>query len=465
MEPIRRPPDAVTARLGLWDATSIIVGIIIGVGIFELPASIFQKAPGPWEALGVWALGGVLVLVGALCFAELASTYPRSGGEYVYLTRTYGSAVGYLFAWAQFTVIRPGSIGALAYIFAMYAAKLMTWDDAGILPLAILSVLALTAINLLGVTLGTTAQNLLTVAKVLGLICIIGIGWIWGDWNNVGVERRTVEGAWFAWAMIEILWVYAGWHECAYVAAEVKNPRTNLPLALLLGTIGVTVIYLLINGAFLLGLGLDGAGQKTMAADLVALAWPGVGPQLISLLIVISALGAINGMIFTTARMFAEFGVEHRVFRPLAHWSGSWGTPARALIAQGFVTVAVIVGVALVRNVREGSDGLYAMIAVTAATFWVFFFLTGLALIILRSKDADLPRPFRVPLYPVLPIVFCASCGYMVYGSIQAKPIESLFGLGILLAGLPFYFMPPKRRSAPRPVAPEPEPVGSGRHA
>jgi amino acid transporter len=407
----------------------------------------------------------VLVLIGALCFAELASTYPRSGGEYVYLTRTYGSAVGYLFAWAQFTVIRPGSIGALAYIFAMYAAKLMNWEDAGILPLAVLAVVCLTTINVLGVTLSTTAQNLLTVAKVIGLIGIIGIGWFWGNWDHVVVERRTVASGWLAWAMIEILWVYAGWHECAYVAAEVKSPRRNLPVALLLGTLCVTVIYLLINGAYLLGLGLDGAGRKTVAADLVALAWPGSGPRVVSLLIVISALGAINGMIFTTARMFAEFGVEHRVFRPLTHWSRSWGTPVRALVVQCVVAVAVIVGVALVRKVGEGSDGLYAMIAVTAATFWVFFFLTGLALMILRSKDPDVPRPFRVPLYPILPIIFCASCGYMVYGSIEAKPVESLIGLGILLVGLPFYFMPQRRRPAPLAVAPEPEPVGSGHHA
>lgn len=480
MEPTRQVPDAVTARLGLWDATSIIVGIIIGVGIFELPASIFHDVPGPWHAMGVWALGGLLALAGALCFAELASAYPRSGGEYVYLTRTYGSLTGYLFAWAQLTVIRPGSIGALAYIFAMYADSFLQVGNQGIVLLAILAVVGLTFINVLGVTLGTTAQVVLTAVKLMGLIGIIAVGWSWGDTSHfVATERRGVEAGWFTLAMINILWTYAGWHEAAYVAAEVKNSRRNLPMALILGTSAVTLVYLLVNGAFVLGLGMEGAAgdKKIAAADLIALAWPQGGRQAISLLIVISALGAINGMIFTTARMFAEFGVEHRIFRPLTHWSRGWGTPVRALIAQGVAAVAMIVGVVVVRKIREGlvadaavgvsisfaqnaRDGLEAMIAVTAAVFWGFFFLTGLSLLILRSKDPDVPRPFRVPLYPLLPLIFCAWCGYMVYGAIEYKRLESLIGLGLLIAGLPFYFMPPKPRATTH--VPKAEPVGSG---
>jgi APA family basic amino acid/polyamine antiporter len=460
MDSSHRAPDAVTARLGLWDAASIIVGIIIGVGIFEIPASIFNSVPGPWEAMGVWALGGLLALAGAFCFAELASTYPRSGGEYVYLTHSYGSLVGYLFAWAQLTVIRPGSIGALAYVFALYAGSLLDLANHGILLLAILAVVVLTAINILGVTLGATAQNLLTVVKVLGLLGIISVGMLWGSWDNLAVERQAVRPGWFALAMINILWTYAGWHEAAYIAAEVKDGRRNIPLALLLGTLAVTVIYLLVNAAYLLAMGLSGAERRIVAADLVALAWPEGGRQAISVLIVISALGAINGLILTTARLFAEFGVEHRVFRPLAHWSRSWGTPVRALVVQGAVAVVMIVGVALVRHVREAREGLDAMIAVTAAVFWSFFFLTGLSLVILRKKDADLPRPFRVPLYPVLPLIFCAWCGYMVFAAIQYKPWESLIGVGLLVAGLPFYFIPPKRRpvAAPRDL----EPAGSG---
>jgi amino acid transporter len=160
--------------------------------------------------------------------------------------------------------------------------------------------------------------------------------------------------------------------------------------------------------------------------------------------------------------MFAEFGVEHRVFRPLTHWSKTWGTPVRSLVVQGVVAVGMIVGVALIFDIQEGKAGFDAMVVVTAAVFWGFFFLTGLSLFILRYIDADLPRPFRVPLYPVLPLIFCGWCGYMVYGAIDYSPWLSLVGLGLLVVGLPFYFMPPKRRIMPVVREPEPVPVGSG---
>lgn len=462
MDPMRRPPDAVTPRLGLWDAVSIIVGIIIGVGIFEIPASIFRAVPGPWEALGVWALGGLLALAGAFCFAELASTYPRSGGEYVYLTRSYGSLVGYLFAWAQLTVIRPGSIGALAYVFAIYANKVWDFGAHGVLLFAIVAIVGLTYINVLGVTLGAAAQNLLTIVKVIGLTGVVAVGLFWGSPEHVLEHRRSVEPGWFAAAMIFVMWTFAGWHETAYIAAEVKNVRRNIPSSLLLGTLAATVIYVLVNAAFLMVTGLEVAEDQILAADVIALAWPDGGRPAINLLIMISALGAVNGMIFTTARMFAEFGVEHRVFRPLTHWSKTWGTPVRALMVQGVIAIVMIVGVALIRQVEEGRIGLEAMIAVTAAVFWGFFFLTGLSLFILRRKDANLPRQFRVPLYPLLPLIFCGWCGYMVYGAIDYRPMESLIGVGLLLAGLPFYFMPPKRRTVPIMSEPEPVPVGSG---
>jgi amino acid transporter len=461
MESPRRLSEAAPARLGLWDATSIIVGIMIGVGIFELPATIFEKVPGPWHALGVWALGGMLALAGAFCFAELASAYPRSGGEYVYLTRGFGPLVGFLFAWAQLTVIRPASIGALAYVFATYAHQLWDIGNHGILILALASVVVLTVINILGVTLSATAQNLLTVAKIAGLAGIIVAGMLHGSRDNFDSQRQSGAEGWFALAMIWVLWTYAGWHEAAYIAAEVKNGRRNIPLALVLGTVAVLLVYLLVNLAFLLTVGLDVREGQILAEGVIERAWPRFGGQAISLLIMISSLGAINGMIFTTARIYSEFGADHRLFRPLSHWSRSWETPVRALVVQGTISVALIGGVAVFKDVQQARAGLDFLIAVSAAVFWSFFFLTGLALFVLRSLDADTPRPFRVPLYPVLPLIFCGWCAYMIYGAIQYMPIESLIGLAILIAGLPFYFIPKKRRPAPVPE-PLPEPVGSG---
>ncbi len=459
MDPTRRPLDAVTARLGLWDATSIIVGIIIGVGIFKLPSTIFAKAPGPWEAMGVWALGGLLAFIGALCFAELASAYPRSGGEYVYLTRACGPGVGFLFAWAQLAIIRPGSIGGLAYVFAEYACTCMGWPDVGVMPLAAGAVFVLTVINVLGVTLGKNTQNLLTVVKILGLGAVIAVGVGWGRWDVPSFERGASVKPWFADAMILVLWTYAGWHEAAYIAAEVKNSRRNIPLALLSGTLVVTAIYLLVNAAYLFGLGWAGAQRAGTAADLVMLAWPGAGARAVDVLIMVSALGATNGMIFTTARIYSEFGADHRLFQPLSHWSRRMGTPVKALVVQGLISAAMILAVGWWGN---GGQWLEAMIELTAAVFWGFFFLTGVALFLLRIKDPEVPRPFRVPLYPVLPLVFCGWCGYMTYGVIAEQPEKSLIGLGLLAAGLPLYFLPTRIRPAAVAAAPEPVPVGSG---
>ena len=209
------------ANLGVWDAASIVVGIIIGVGIFEAPQEVFKQAPGPIEVMLVWTLGGMLAIIGALCFAELASAYPHSGGEYVYLTRAYGSIPGFLYGWAQLAVIRPASIAAMAYIFAVHAKDLMPGNP---LVLAVSAVILLTVINILGATLGANTQNLLTAAKIVGLAGIIVFGLFFSPLQIPEAVHVPAEPGWFPQAMILVLWTYAGWNEAAYIASEVKNP-------------------------------------------------------------------------------------------------------------------------------------------------------------------------------------------------------------------------------------------------
>lgn len=478
---------SVPARLTLWDAISIILGIIIGVGIFKTPSDVFQSAPGPEWAIAVWLIGGLLALAGAFCFAELASAYPRSGGEYVYLTRSFGALTGYMFAWAQLAVIRPGGIGAMAYVFAHFGAGLWGFGGAGALWLSIGAVVALTLINVLGVTLGKNTQNLLTLAKVAGLIAIVFAGFAWSRMAPAAdavapLASAAAQPGWFALAMIFVLWTYSGWHEAAYVASEVKDRQRNLPRALILGTVAVTAIYLLVNVSLWQSLGYEGAKSPTAIRDMVAGVLPAYGAEALSVLVMVSALGALNGMIFTTARIYSEFGADHRLFQPLAHWSRRFGTPARALMTQGVIALALILGIALIGAGREGVDretvvadampvkgvpvetvveappvqqpdhaqrveeGFKQMVAVTAAAFWMFFFLTGLSLFVLRIKDPETERPFRVPFYPWLPLVFCAWCVYMMYGAIVYKPWLSLLSLLILAGGLPFYYWPRKTR-------------------
>ena len=441
LEKFDRTPNA-DATLGLWDAVSIIVGIIIGVGIFETPHDIFQAVPHPAYAIGLWVLGGVLAFIGALCFAELASAYPRSGGEYVYLTRAFGPLTGFLFAWSQLSVTRSGSIASLAYIFGSRAAALFHFNDASIFLLAGLPVIVLTIINILGVRMGTRTQNVLTVAKVLGLAALIVVGFGWGNPDvTVPHQPAAAKDTWFVGAMIFILWTYSGWHEAAYIVAEAKNHTRNIPLALMFGTAIVTIIYLLVNLALLVGLDFEGAKDKQATEKLLELAWPTYGARVINVLIMISALGAINGMIFTTARIYSEFGKDHRLFKTMSHWSKRWKTPARALSIQGIICLLMIAGVWWAEG---GKKTFEAAVELTAAVFWMFFCLTGVALLILRAKDPDTPRPFRVPGYPVLPLIFCCWCAYMVIGTVLYDPLKSLTGLGILCVGLPLYFIPPK---------------------
>jgi amino acid transporter len=444
----QRAADAIEAKLGLHDAVSIIVGIIIGVGIFETPPRVFAQVPHPAIAILVWVLGGVLALIGALCFAEMASAYPRSGGEYVYLTRAFGPLMGFLFAWSQLTVTRSGSVAALAYIFGARTANLFGFDDASVFLLAGLSVAGLTLINILGVHIGTGTQNVLTAAKVLGLTALVIVGLSWGN-SEVSVPEpaANIEISWFSGAMIFVLWTYSGWHEAAYVVAEAKNRTRNIPLALILGTSIVTVIYLLVNLAFLFGLDFAGAQRPSAAEDLIALVWPGRGARVMDVFIMVSALGAMNGMIFTTARIYTEFGKDHRLFKIMSHWSKRLRTPARALAVQGMICIAIIVGVWWAEGKRNMFD---AAVELTAAVFWMFFCLTGVSLFVLRAKDPDLPRPFRVPGYPIVPLIFCGWCAYMVVGTVMYDAEKSFIGLVILAAGLPFYFLPQKLREMKR---------------
>ena len=456
MDSLHRSGELIEAKLGLWDAISIIVGIIIGVGIFETPHKIFSEVPHPAIAILVWVLGGVLAFIGALCFAELASAYPRSGGEYVYLTRAFGPLTGFLFAWSQLTVTRSGSIAALAYIFGASMASLFGFQGAWIFLLAACSVLLLTAINILGVRMGTGTQNVLTIAKVAGLAALVVVGFVWGDRTvTIPEERAGPSVGWFAGAMIFVLWTYSGWHEAAYIVSEAEHRTRNIPLALILGTAIVTVIYLLVNLAYLFGLDFEGAKSPRAAVNLVSLVSPRYGGRIMDVLIMVSSLGAINGMIFTTARIYTEFGRDHRLFKVMSHWSKRMRTPVRALAIQSLICLAFIGGVWWVEG---GRNSFEATVELTAAVFWMFFFLTAVSLLLLRVNDPDTPRPFRVPGYPIVPLIFCGWCAYMVVGSVYYDAEKSLIGLCILAAGLPFYFIPRKLRE--RKTEEDLQPVG-----
>jgi amino acid transporter len=444
--------------LGLWDAVSIIVGIVIGASIYEVPPLVLASVPGPWTGLAVWALGGALSLCGALCYAELATTFPQSGGDYVYLKRAYGPLLGFLFGWTQLLVVITASIGAMAFVFADYTVRLAGLQSAGgdrLQPpeLAVAAVVGLTLLNLLSTVAGKNVQNVLTAAKVVGMTAIVCVGLGWGS-ATAWSEPMQDSGSNIGLAMILVLYAYGGWNDAAFVAAEVRDPHKNIPRALILGVGCITVTYLLVNAAFIGGLGFAAArSADAIAADTLALAWGSWGARAMCLLVMLSALGACNGLIFTGSRVYARLGSEHPLFARLGRWHPRLGTPAWSLSIQALVSVTMIVLVStgagqwlinrtltIVRLTPAswaGHGGFSTLVTCSAPLFWLFFVLTGSSLFVLRVRAADVPRPFRVPLFPVLPLAFISVSGWMLYSSLRYLAAVELLGAFLLLSVLP----------------------------
>ncbi|MBM4094254.1 MAG: amino acid permease, partial [Planctomycetes bacterium] len=361
------PAMPIAPTLGLWDAVAIIVGIVVGTAIFKLSTGVFNNVSGPWQAMGVWLLGGVLSLIGALVYAELATTYPRSGGDYHYLTKAYGNWVGFLFGWAQLAVILTGSIAAMAYAFADYAATIRfgTWqlDPEQSHWIAVVPIAVLTILNLLGIVVGKVVQNLLSIVKVVGLLGIVVAGLFFASQGSLK-SPGTLNGPGIGLALVFVLYAFGGWNDAAFVAAEVRGQKRNLPLALFLGIGIITVVYLLVIFAYMSVLGFEGARQTDTPATAVLERVVGsAGGVTISVLVVICALGAINGLVLTGSRVYASLGADHRVFGWLAGWSGL-GAPVAALVAQAVIAVALVlaVGTTLGRGVI---DGLLAQVGIS----------------------------------------------------------------------------------------------------
>jgi APA family basic amino acid/polyamine antiporter len=469
------PSTAVSAgrprrELSLWDSVSIIVGIIVGVGIFKTAPFIASCAPSVSVLLLLWAAGGVLSVIGAVCYAELATAYPREGGDYVYLNHAYGDWAGFLFAWARMSIIQTGSIGAAAYVFATYATDVHSLGSQSHMLYAAGAVIALSLINILGAREGKWTQNLLTVAKVLGLAAILGVAFCFTGGPSASPPAPSLNWN-LPTAMVLVLYTYGGWNEAAYVAAEVRNPQRNIVRALLVGTCFVTLLYLAVNGAYLKALGLGGLQQtNAVAGDVVARAFAPAArtgdaahagaaadsidsPQaeqtrstrlpaiVMSLLVMVSALGAINGEIFTGARISYAVGCEHRAFAALGRWGKRSNSPLWALVAQGAVTFGLVV---FLGGHHGGQAGFDTLVAFAAPVFWTFFFLTAVSLFVLRWREPHVARPYRVPVFPLVPLVFCLSCAFMLYSSVTyaislGMSNIPLYTLGILLLGIPLY--------------------------
>ncbi len=443
---------------------SLIIGIVVGTGIFATPRWVFQSVPSAQVGMLVWILAGLLCLVGALCYAELASTYRRTGGDYIYLTRAYGPAIGFLFAWAQLAVILPANIGMMAFVFSEYAAKGF-WDfphARAIYALAAVGTLSL--FNVFGFVFGRRTQNVLTAAKVVGLGLIIVAGFFWTAPPAPVAPAQPFDVIALASALVPAFFTYGGWNDAAYVAAEMRGGRRNIPLALTLGIVSIIVLYLLVNGAYLSSLGLQGVrDSEAVAAVVVQQPLGDWGGSFISLLVMISALGTVNGLIFTGSRVYSTLGEDYGLFGWWGKWHPKLRAPIMALLSQGAISVAFIllVGTSIGRGYidhaltrfglepvaweGQGGSGFETLMKCTAPLFWVFFLLTARSLFVLRVKDPTRPRPFAVPLFPDIPVIFYLTCAYMIYSGIIYAGKLGLVGGVLLLLGVPVYLVAGRR--------------------
>ena len=420
------------ATLAFFDAVALIVGIVIGAGIFETPAFVAANTESEQALLIAWLLGGAMSLIGAICYAELATAYPDAGGNYYYLKRAFGNSVAFLFAWARMTVIQTGSLVLLAFVFGDYASEILHLGNHSSSVYAALAIGILTSLNSLGISQGKWTQNWLTAAKVLGLLLIVIIGIVFASPSKGAITNQPTDSEAWGMAMIFVLFSYGGWNEAAYISAELRNLKRNMVRSLLWSIGIITFIYVAINIAYLKGLGLETmATSEAVGAELMRRTVGEPGAWFLSLLIAVSALGAINATIFTGARTNYALGKDFAQFSWLGDWDRRTQTPTSALIVQAAIALFLVVLGTLTRR------GFETMVDYTAPAFWFFFLLTSLSLLVLRFKEPEIPRPFQVPFYPLTPILFCSICAYLLYSSLVYTKIGALVGVAIVMAGIP----------------------------
>ncbi len=425
--------------LSVADVVALTVGIVLGAGIFKTPSLVASSAGTEWMFLLLWGLGGVVSLVGSLCYAELGSAYPHSGGDYHYLHRAYGNVPAFLFAWARMTVIQTGSIAMLAFLIGDYASEIFRVGDHSTSYYAAAIIVLLTGVNIAGLQQGKQLQRLLMAGYFLGLGLLLIAGLTMPappDITAAAPARPVPHGAAVGSAMIFVLLTYGGWNEAAYLSAEIRDSRRNMSRALFYSIALITAVYLAMNYTFLKALGLSGvSGSQAVAADLMRRAAGGLGASFISVLIVIASLSTVNAMIITGARTAYALGRDFRPFALLGRWQKGTETPANAMLAQGLVALLLVF-------LGTGSrSGFVMMVEYTAPVFWLFFLLAGISVMVLRIKEPRSYRPFRVPFYPWTPILFCAACIYMFQSSLAYTGSGAFLGLVVLLAGLPLLLL------------------------
>ena len=435
------PTEKLPRQLGLWSATAVLIGSTIGSGIFRSPAGVAARIPGPLPLLAVWVAGGLFALCGALTLAEIAGAYPQTGGVYVFLREAWGRRAAFLFGWSELVLIRAASYGALSTTFAEYFFRVLGFDP-GVAPastyvhwVAALAIAVTAATNIIGLRWASLVQNLTTAAKYGGLLFIIVLALTLALPHHLDHFTPLVpEGSWhvgaFGLALVSALWAYDGWEDVTFVAGEVRDPRRVMPRAIITGTIAVVAIYLLTNVAYLSVLDVQGiAHSKLVAADVAQQLIGPAGVVFVSVTVMLSTFGTLNGSILTSPRIFFAMADDRLLFRAIGRVHPRFRTPYRAIVLSALLGIAFV----MLRTFEQLADTFVTAIV-------PFLALAVLGVFRLRRR-ADYDPPFRVPGYPVVPVLFVASTLALLVNALldPSSRVATAVVLGVVLMGLPVY--------------------------
>lgn len=426
---------ALIRQLGVLDSTSLVMGVIIGSGIFLVPGSIARQLPALSTVIAVWVVGGFLSVLGGLALAELGASIPRAGGLYVYIERAYGRPAGFIYGWMGLAIINSGSVATMAVGVGSYVASVLHLSSVEQKVFQIFLLGVFTAINCFGVKAGKWVQNALSLTKVSGLLLMTVILLAHGTAANLRVNFWPGPGqfhlASFGVALIAVLWAYDGWHTLSFAAGEVKNPGRTIPASLMLGTLACVVVYVLANIAYYAVLTPAEIRATDRVAGVAVTSAAGSGAAMVlTFLISISILGAINGSTFSTPRATMAMANDGLFFRAFGRVSPRYHTPILALIGHG-VWAAVLT---LLGTFQE----LFTAVIFTA---WIFYGLSVLAVVVLRVKEPQLARPYRCPWYPFAPLLFVVATLCIVMNTIATEFKYALYGLSFMALGVPLYLL------------------------
>jgi len=449
-EPAAAHPSSLPRRLGLWSAVAVLVGSTIGSGIFRSPAGIADKLPGPFPLLVIWVTGGLFALCGALTLAEVAGAFPQTGGVYVYIREAWGRLAGFLFGWAELVLIRAAALGAISTTFAEYMLR-VTGRDPGIAPydswvhyVAAAAILLTATFNYVGIRWGSLVQNITTIAKVGALLLIIVLAFALGLPETGGHYTPAMPAGSFSLmpfglALVSVLWVYDGWADVSFVGGEVKDPERNLPRVLIFGTLIIIALYLLANLAYLAVLPVEEIRRsKLVAADVAERVMGTPGVAFVSIAVMVSTFGTLNGSVMTGARVLFATAADGLLFKPIARVHPRFRTPSVAIILEASLGVLFVL------------VGTFEQLADAFVTAIVPFYALAVGSVFVLRRRADYAPPFRVPGYPIVPAIFIVATILLLGNALLdgASRMPTLAVFAVILFGIPIYYLT-ARRNAP----------------